>query len=391
MNPVFRLAERIVLASDREHPADGVLRDMLKAERDLFPEDRRAVSQAVFNWFRWRGWCDERLRRGDQIEKATVLAERFATRPDSFKDDDLVARAVPEWVSKVMDVTPAWVRALQAPPKLWLRARRGQGGALARELGDCHAFGSGDLADTLEYRGEEDLFRTAAFHAGKFELQDIGSQAVGMICAPRPGHTWWDACAGEGGKTLHLSGLMENKGLIWASDSANWRLQKLKRRAGRAQVFNYRSALWDGGAKLPTKTKFDGVLIDAPCSGIGTWQRNPHARWTMTARDVAELSALQNNLLAYAAPAIKPGGKLVYSVCTMALSETIAVADAFEKRFADFEPLAFADPLNPAASAAPRIQYWPQQWGGVGMFVACWVRKNASGQTHLNILGGKAQ
>ncbi|MGC8000561.1 hypothetical protein ACP3XN_24520, partial [Salmonella enterica] len=83
---------------------------------------------------------------------------------------------------------------------------------------------------------------------------------------------------------------MENSGLIWASDRAAWRLQKLKRRTARAKVFNYRVAMWDGGVKLPTKTKFDGVLVDAPCSGLGTWQRNPHARWTTTPGDVAELA-----------------------------------------------------------------------------------------------------
>src|SRR5436305_4189145 len=85
------------------------------------------------------------------------------------------------------------------------------------------------LANILRYDGEEDLFRTPEFHAGEFEIQDICSQLVGLLCAPKPGETWWDACAGEGGKTLHLSDLMENKGLIWACDRAEWRLQKLLR------------------------------------------------------------------------------------------------------------------------------------------------------------------
>jgi hypothetical protein len=85
----------------------------------------------------------------------------------------------------------------------------------------------------LEYRGTQDLFRTPEFHKGSFELQDINSQAVGIICEPKPGETWWDACAGEGGKLLHLSELMENKGLIWASDRVEWRLKKLKQRTAR--------------------------------------------------------------------------------------------------------------------------------------------------------------
>src|SRR5580700_11122720 len=101
---------------------------------------------------------------------------------------------------------------------------------------------------------------------------------------------------------------MQNKGLIWSSDRAEWRLKNLKRRAARAQVFNFRAATWDSGAKLPTKTKFDGVLVDAPCSGVGTWQRNPHARWTATVNDVRELTIVQEALLGRAAPSVKPGG-----------------------------------------------------------------------------------
>src|SRR5205814_8236813 len=194
-------------------------------------------------------------------------------------------------------------------------------------------------SDILEYRGDTDLFRTPEFHGGAFELQDVNSQAVSLICAPSAGQTWWDACAGEGGKTLHLCDLMGNKGLVWASDRAEWRLQKLKRRAARARLFNYRTRLWDGGPNLPVKTKFDGVLMDAPCSGIGTWQRNPHARWTSVARDVHELSAVQKDLLLYAAAAVKPGGKLIYSVCTLARAETTEVAAGFETASSGFERL----------------------------------------------------
>jgi 16S rRNA (cytosine967-C5)-methyltransferase len=274
----------------------------------------------------------------------------------------------------VMTVTGAWVRALQREPSLWLRARRGWGGALARKLGNCRVFGGGPLADTLEYHGRSDLFRTREFHAGEFEVQDLSSQAVGLICAPRPGETWWDACAGEGGKTLHLSDLMENRGLIWASDRAAWRLARLKRRAARAGVFNYRVAAWDGGPRLPTKTKFDGVLVDAPCSGIGTWHRNPHARWTTTAEDVKELSDLQQRLLLHAAAAVKPGGKLVYAACSLADGETTEVVRGFEQRCSQFERLAVSNPLASGLPPSGPLFLWPQESGGNGMCVAVWVR-----------------
>ena len=216
---------------------------------------------------------------------------------------------------------------------------------MAEKLGDCRILGAGSLGDTLEYVGRSDLFRTEAFHAGAFELQDINSQAVGFICNPRPGEKWWDACAGEGGKTLHLADLMENQGLLWASDRTPWRLTKLKRRAARARVFNYRATLWDGGPRLPTKTQFDGVLVDAPCSGIGTWQRNPHARWTITAQDVKELSEVQTRLLLNAAVGVKPGGRLVYAACTLTRSETMGVVAAFEERCPHFTREPVRDPL----------------------------------------------
>ena len=192
----------------------------------------------------------------------------------------------------------------------------------------------------LRYRGSADLHKTPGFQSGLFEIQDLASQLVGHACAAAPGETWWDACAGEGGKALHLSDLMRNKGLVWATDRSVRRLSLLKRRAARAGMFNYRSAVWTGAAAAPFRTKCDGVLVDAPCSGVGTWRRNPHARWTTTLEDVAELAAVQSGLLGRAAAVREAGGRLVYSVCTLTRSETTAVADAFEAAHRDFEPAA---------------------------------------------------
>jgi 16S rRNA (cytosine967-C5)-methyltransferase len=171
---------------------------------------------------------------------------------------------------------------------------------------------------------------------------------------------------------------MQNRGLIWASDRAAWRLQKLKRRAARAKVFNYRAAPWSGDAKLPTKTKFDGVLIDAPCSGVGTWQRNPHARWSTQLSDVKELSEVQIRLLKHASIAVKPGGKLVYAVCTLTRSETDLVADSFESGASEFAPLPTRNPLMPGNPHQSRIWIYPQDHGSNGMFVAIWERRASS-------------
>jgi 16S rRNA (cytosine967-C5)-methyltransferase len=376
VNPkTLSLAERVVREADRVHPADAVLRETLKSQPGLARRDASEVSRLVFSYFRWRGWLNERHPLGDQLKGARDLAKEFSTRPQTFADSDLTARAVPEWINDEVQVTAEFVRALQAEPGLFLRARPGKGAALARRLKHCRVVGPGPLADTLEYCGREDLFRTAEFHAGGFELQDLSSQAVGLVCAPTPGETWWDACAGEGGKMLHLSDLMHNKGLIWATDRAEWRLRRLKRRAARAKVFNYRTALWECAAKLPTKTKFDGVLVDAPCSGIGTWQRNPHARWTLTAQDLKALHELQTRLLAHSAKAVKPGGKLVYSVCSLARSETDAVLKDFDSAGLPFTPVMLTNPLAPETPPAARLVLPPQQFGGNGMFIAAWLKR----------------
>jgi 16S rRNA (cytosine967-C5)-methyltransferase len=170
---------------------------------------------------------------------------------------------------------------------------------------------------------------------------------------------------------------MEGQGLIWASDRAVWRLDRLKQRAARAQCFNHRRVEWDGGAKPPTKTVFDGVLLDAPCSGIGTWGRNPHARWTASANDVKELAAIQKSLLDHVAPSVKPGGRLVYAVCTLSPSETTAIADWFTANHPEFEPHEFANPFDLKADPTAQLTLWPQQTQGNGMFIAVWERRPA--------------
>ncbi|HEY5043273.1 MAG TPA: hypothetical protein VIK53_14870 [Verrucomicrobiae bacterium] len=131
--------------------------------------------------------------------------------------------------------------------------------------------------------------------------------------------------------------------------------------------------------KLPTKTKFDGVLVDAPCSGIGTWQRNPQARWTTEPNDMRELSEIQKKLLTNVAPSVKPGGKLIFSVCTLTRAETTEAVEDFNAKFAtEFEPLSLpkiSDDQSLLTSAATKL-IWPQDLDGNGMFIAGWRRKS---------------
>jgi 16S rRNA (cytosine967-C5)-methyltransferase len=369
---VTQTAAAVIGKAGHEHPADAVLRQELKRP-GISREQGRAISRAVFAYYRWLGWLETGAALEERIRRALEMDGAFQKDPETISDAEL-PRAVPEWITGQVEVSTPWLRALQKEPKLWLRAKAGRGGALAETLGSAWV-GFRGLPDAVLYEGTEDLFRTTEFQNGEFELQDISSQAVSVVCNPQPGETWWDACAGEGGKMLHLGDLMQGKGLVWASDRAAWRLQKLKRRAARARAFNYRAVLWDGGAKLPTKTKFDGILMDAPCSGTGTWQRNPHARWTTTPQDVAELAELQKQLLANVALALKPGGRLIYSVCTLTRAETVEVQAEITRRFPELQPISLKNPLDVNQAASEAIWLWPQDVEGNGMFICGWQKK----------------
>jgi 16S rRNA (cytosine967-C5)-methyltransferase len=360
-----------VLTAAEKKRADVALREALRTA-ELFPPERSHVTRLVFAFYRWRGWLDLKKPLRSQLELVNDLAESFARKPESFSDQDLITRALPDWAREVVPVSGALVREFQHEPRLWLRARPGKGVELAAKLKDCVPHEH--LSDALWYQGEDDLFRTSLFHEGQFEMQDLSSQAVGHICAPVPGQTWWDVCAGEGGKTLHLCDLMQNKGTVWASDPAEWRLKNLKRRASRAKLFNYRLAPWTHKDHLPTKTKFDGILVDAPCSGTGTWGRNPHARWTTTIDDVRELAEIQKGILEKISGSVKPGGKLVYAVCTMTRPETIEVAEAFTAKHADYEPLEILNPVRPGEEGTI-LELLPQEIHANGMFIAAWRRK----------------
>ena len=376
-NRPLELAVSVIEKTDREHPADAVLRSALKETKGITREESRQVAELVFNWFRWCGWFTGPERLEERVHQAEALAKDYSLGRMKIAFDELKAKAIPPWVMDHMEVPERWLVMLQRKPVLWIRARAKDREQLERTLLDLTPSSLPMCTDALEYPGEVDLFRLEAFQKGCFELQDLSSQAVSHWCDPKPGETWWDACAGEGGKTLHLSDLMQNKGLIWASDRAEWRLKRLKQRTARAGVFNYRPAVWDGGSKLPTKTKFDGVLIDAPCTGMGTWQRNPHARWSVTPNDIKELAVVQLNLLKHASKGVKPGGKLVYSVCTLSRAETTEVANAFQEACPEFEPLPLKSVRGASNEIAHQMWLWPQEVRANGMFVAAWrLRKS---------------
>ena len=398
-------AAQLVAAVTPAAPIEAVLRRELAPRRDLPEADRHALARAVAAYFRWRQWQDARAPLPRQVAGALDLQARFAADPAAVKPEALAARAVPGWIWDELPWAPAspeaaaWLRQLQREPVRWLRARARFAATLPGALDGCvpaalPAAAGPTPATAFRHTGTRDLFLTGEFQHGQFEIQDLASQLVGLACAPRPGETWWDACAGEGGKTLHLADLMANRGLLWASDRSRRRLLVLKDRAARAEVFNYRAAHWDGGPHPPTRTRFDGILVDAPCSGVGTWQRHPDARWSASPASVRELAAIQQKLLEHVAPSLKPGGRLVYAVCTLTRAETTAVAERFSAGHPELEPVSVfpggrgqqavggdqrsETPDSSSPPSVPRpppsVTLRPQELDANGMFIAAWRR-----------------
>jgi 16S rRNA (cytosine967-C5)-methyltransferase len=206
------------------------------------------------------------------------------------------------------------------------------------------------------------------------EVQDVASQAVGLVCDPDPGERWWDACAGAGGKALHLAGLMGGKGLVVATDVNAARLKEAVRRARRSPFRNLTTKEWDGRHVAGKARSFDGVLVDAPCSAIGTWRRNPDARWTTDRQAIPRLAELQAGILHAAAPGVKPGGTLVYSVCTLTSPETTGVVRTFLEGHPEFQLDPFPHPFTGSATDGT-LQIWPQDGDCDAMFIARMIRK----------------
>lgn len=178
------------------------------------------------------------------------------------------------------------------------------------------------------------------FNQGWFEVQDEGSQLLALLVDAKAGNRVVDFCAGGGGKSLAMSATMQNKGSILAMDVHDRRLAQLQKRAKRAGAHNIRtrvlSSEQDSWVKRNTQTA-DIVLVDAPCSGTGTWRRNPDSRWNLKQRDIDELSQLQRSILNSASRLVKPGGKLFYATCSVLKIENEAQTEEFIKHHPEFK------------------------------------------------------
>ncbi len=193
----------------------------------------------------------------------------------------------------------------------------------------------------LSFQQRIALFNLKEFKQGWFEVQDQGSQLLAMLTDVKAGDRVVDFCAGAGGKTLAMAAMMQNKGAIYACDVHTRRLDNLSKRVKRAGAHNVRihvlSSEKDKWVKQQ-KGKADVVLVDAPCTGTGTWRRSPDSRWKLTEQDLIELLVLQQSILQSACRLVKPGGRLIYATCSLLGEENEQQIAAFLKHNPDFKP-----------------------------------------------------
>ena len=228
---------------------------------------------------------------------------------------------------------------------------------------------------------QTELTHIPGFSAGHFQIQDEAAQLIARILKPRPGQRILDACAGLGGKTGHISQLIENTGEIIALEAVSQKLTALQRQMERLRITTVKPACHDLSIP-PTPTQyglFDRILLDAPCSGLGVLRRNPDIRWKRTEEDLIRYADRQRLFLDHLAPLVKPDGLLVYGVCSMEPEENEQVVHSFLRKNREFEQTALAvDTFNEASALIGNdgfLRTFPHQHNMDGFFAACFRRR----------------
>ena len=237
----------------------------------------------------------------------------------------------------------------------------------------------------LRMNAKPNLSKLTLFEKGVIEVQDEGSQLLALLLDAKRGEMVADFCAGAGGKTLALGAAMRNTGRLYAFDTSAHRLEAMKPRLARSGLSNIHPVAIaherDDRIKR-LRGKMDRVLVDAPCTGLGTLRRNPDLKWRQTPEAVAELTVKQAAILASAARLLKPGGRLVYATCSLLPAENEEIAQAFSAAHPNFKPLLVKDLLTDFEVSEPEdlctpdslyLRLWPHRHGTDGFFAAAWA------------------
>ncbi|WP_341675260.1 RsmB/NOP family class I SAM-dependent RNA methyltransferase [Niveibacterium sp. SC-1] len=397
-----------------DHPADAVLSGFFREDKSLGHRDRGFIAEAVYavvrNLRRLQRWCGDRAtaRRlllaglvrvqglsARQLEKAISLSEMAWLNERQAAEAPVLTAAeqsdLPDWLAERLSEVHgeagmlALAQALNRPAPLDLRVnpiKAKREDVLAQLKAENVAAEPGHYSPLAIRLAEKPaLSRHPLFLEGAIEVQDEGSQLLGYLLAPKRGEMVADFCAGAGGKTLLLGGLMRSTGRLYAFDTAEKRLARLKPRVARSGLSNvHTSAIaHENDARLKRLAgKLDRVLVDAPCSGLGTLRRNPDLKWRQTPKAVAEMTAKQGSILAAAARLLKPGGRLVYATCSVLPEENDAIVEAFLAAHPDFTTLSAQEVLagqGIAIDCGERLHLDPARHGTDGFFAAVMERK----------------
>ncbi len=315
----------MVLGGMTAHRAESAFGGSRFAPAPLDEAEKRALAQLATHTLDHPGMPD-----GVRLEIPDFVVEKFRARFGARLDAECAA---------MLTQAPLDLRA-----NLLKTTREAAIAALARD--GLRAEPTRLSPWGLRLPGRQNVTASAAFRDGLVEIQDEGSQLVALLADVRPGMRVVDYCAGAGGKTLALAMMMANKGHLVACDVSAPRLDAAIKRLRRAGVHNAERHLLAPGDKWGKRQeqKCDVVLVDAPCTGTGTWRRNPDARLRLTEQDLAELTVKQARILDEAQRLVKPGGHLVYATCSVLAEENEAQIDGFLARHAGFRVVALAEP-----------------------------------------------
>lgn len=334
--------------------ADKVLERLLKAHKKWGSADRQVVSEIFYDIVRWKKRLEYYMGEGTKPSNIynLILAYLFWKKVKYKKFDEFdgiktggilskldkktfptkaIEYSVPDWLAGLFEkeLGAKWEKEMsalneQAPVILRANSLKISAENLVEILKEegVNSFVLRGYPDAVQLEEKKNVFLTSAFKEGFFEVQDASSQKIAELLDVKEGMRVVDACAGAGGKTLHIAALMKNKGQIIALDIYEWKLAELKRRAKRAGAFNIETRFIEDNKVIKRlHNTADRLLIDAPCSGLGVLKRNPDSKWKIDEDFINRIKTEQENILQNYSKILKKGGKMVYATCSILPSE----------------------------------------------------------------------
>lgn len=365
-NLVFATIDSLHSIFNEQKAADKVLRGTLKRDKRWGSRDRSFIAETTYDIVRWKrlyleiAEVKEPFDRDNLFRIFVVWATlrgiilpdwpQFEAKPtrkikgrfDALSKVRVLRESIPDWLDQVgleafgKDQWSAELKALNQQAEVILRCNtlKGTRKDLANSLAanGIETEFAKQTPEGLILKQRDNVFTSEEFKSGLFEVQDINSQRVAHWVKPEPGMRVIDACAGAGGKSLHMASLMENKGQIIALDIFPKKLEELKRRARRNGAHNIETRLVDSRKTIKKlHQSADALLIDAPCTGVGVLKRNPDAKWKLTPEFLKAITQTQSEILKDYSSMVKPGGTLVYATCSILPQENQEQIKAFLK------------------------------------------------------------